>query len=226
MRQLIPSVREVAPEDLYDLYDLPGPHLRADFVASVDGAVVVDGTSEPLGSPADKAVFRALRAVSDAVVVGAGTARAEGYGPIPLSAAARSWRAEHGRAPEVPLVVVTRSGGLPESARSATTPVVVAAPAGTEVDADDVLWFDDEGGLVQALHNRGWSRLLCEGGPGLLTSLLRAGVVDELCLTTSTQLVGATKSLLADLPEPVGVELVSLLHDEPGVLLARWRVRR
>ena len=75
MQQLFPTSREVAAADLLDLYDLPGPHLRADFVTSTDGVVAVDGTSDPLGTPADKAVFRVLRAVSDAVIVGAGTAR-------------------------------------------------------------------------------------------------------------------------------------------------------
>src|SRR5688572_19671427 len=103
MRQLHPSVRDLAPEDLFDLYDVAGPHLRAGFVASVDGTIAVDGVSEPLGSPADKAVFRALRAVSDAVIVGAGTARAEDYGPVRYGEAARAWRAEHGRSPEVPV---------------------------------------------------------------------------------------------------------------------------
>lgn len=222
MRQLYPSSSEIT--DLYDFYDVEGPHLRADFVASVDGTVVVDGTSDPLGSPADKAVFRALRAVSDAVIVGAGTARAEEYGPVPFSSEAKAWRSAHGRSEQAPLVVVTRSGEVPSSARGGA--LIVAAPLGVEVDADDVIRFSSEGEILEGLHARGFTRLLCEGGPELLTALLSAGLVDELCLTTSTKLVGDGKGLLGALPLPVPVELVSLIHDEPGVLLARWKVLR
>ena len=42
----------------------------------------MDGRSGGLGGPGDKAVFRALRAVPDVVLVGASTARVEGYGAL------------------------------------------------------------------------------------------------------------------------------------------------
>ena len=106
MKLILPEVRDLEPEDLYDLYDDVGPHLRADFVASLDGAIAVEGRSAGLGSPADKASFHALRAVCDAVVVGAGTLRMENYGPVRFSEAATRWREAHGRTPEVPVVVV------------------------------------------------------------------------------------------------------------------------
>jgi len=215
VRQLIPEVRDLTPEDLYDLYDVPGPHLRAGFVTSVDGAIAVDGRSEGLGSPADKAVFRALRAVCDAVVVGAGTLRAENYGPVRLQPSAIAWRAYHGRSAEIPIVVVSRTGDL-GSGRVFEGPTLVA---GRDVPAEPAE-------LVAALHERGLTRLLCEGGPSLLTTLLQADLVDELCLTTSAFVVGDGPHLVGALGRPVALTLTSLVHDHPGVLLGRWSVVR
>lgn len=221
MRLLLPEVRDLGPEDLYDLYDGPGAYLRAGFVSSVDGVVAVGGRSEPLGNPADKAVFRALRTVADAVVVGAGTVRNEDYGPVRLQPAALAWRDSHGRSPEVPLVVVSRSGDL-GSGRVLAGSVLVAGPAPEGVES---LPSDPEA-MVAALHERGLTRLLCEGGPSLLTTLLAAGLVDELCLTTSPIVAGEGPHLVGGLPHPVDLELASLVYDHPGVLLGRWSVVR
>jgi riboflavin biosynthesis pyrimidine reductase len=227
MRLLHPTSRDLSAEDLPDLYDVPGPHLRAGFVLSVDGAIAVDGRSAPLGSPADKAVFRALRTVADAVVVGAKTARDEDYGPVRHQPAAAAWRAAHGRTPETPLVVLSRSGHVAPDARYLDGPVLLAVPEGVDVPdtSAEVVRTTDPAVLVAALHARGLTRLLCEGGPSLLTAFLSAGVVDELCLTTSPTAVGDGPHLLGDVPR-TDLELLSLVHDDPGVLLARWGVVR
>lgn len=222
MRLLHPEPRELAPEDLPDLYDESGPHLRAGFVLSVDGAIAVDGTSAALGSAADKAVFRALRTVCDAVVVGAGTARAEDYGPVRHQPAAAAWRAAHGRTEDTPLVVVSRTGDVPADARFLSGPTLFAVPEGVDVPGE-VVSSPDPRELVAALHARGLTRLLCEGGPSLLTSLLAAGVVDELCLTTAPTAVGEGPRLLGRVPR-ADLALRSLVLDDPGVLLARWSV--
>ncbi|MGB8651136.1 MAG: dihydrofolate reductase family protein [Mycobacteriales bacterium] len=222
---MLPEVRDLTADDLFDLYDVPGPHVRAGFVASVDGAISVDGRSGALSSPADKAVFRALRTVADAVVVGAGTARTENYGPVVHREGAKDWRAAHDRDPRTPLVVVSRTGRIPP--RALEGPVLLAAPEGVPAPAGvDVIRTVEPRALVTALHDRGLSRLLCEGGPALLTALLRAGVLDELCLTTSPTLVGSAPTLLGDLGQPRDLRLRSLVHDDPGVLLVRWDVVR
>jgi len=221
---LHPTPRALAPEDLFDLYDESGPHLRAGFVTSVDGGISVDGASAGLGTPADKAAFRALRTVCDAVVVGAGTVRDEEYGPVRFSPQAAQWRAAHGRSPDAPVVVVSRSGRVPDKVRQG--PVIVAVPKGVEVDGGlDVIRTTEPHALVAALHERGLTRLLCEGGPGLLTTLVTAGVVDELCLTTSPTLLGEAPGLLGLVPR-TDLRLASLVYDDPGVLLARWSVVR
>jgi riboflavin biosynthesis pyrimidine reductase len=224
MRLLTPEVRDLTPEDLFDLYDEPGPHLRAGFVASVDGVIAVDGRSAPLGSAADKASFRALRTVCDAVVVGAGTARAEDYGPVGYGDAARSWRAAHGRTAQPPLVVVSRRGQLAPDARVRQGPLILAVPEGVVVEPGlDVIRANDPAELRRSLHDRGHTRLLCEGGPSLLTAMLQARVVDELFLTTAPALVGEGPPLLSG-AAGASLALRSLVLDEPGVLLGRWGV--
>jgi riboflavin biosynthesis pyrimidine reductase len=224
MQQLHPTVREVTPEDLYDLYDAPGPRLRAGFVASVDGVIAVDGTSAALSSPADKAVFRALRTCADAVIVGAGTARDEDYGPVKHSPAAAAWRAAHGREPQTTLVVVSRRGDIPSTARFFEGPSLVAVPEGVSAPGETIPTVDPVE-LVKALQARGLTRLLCEGGPSLLTAFLEAGVVDELCLTTAALAAGEGPRLLGQIT-PRELRLESLVLDDPGVLLARWAVVR
>jgi 5-amino-6-(5-phosphoribosylamino)uracil reductase len=228
MRLLVPEVRDLADDDLYDLYDEPGPYLRAGFVASVDGAIAVEGRAKGLQYPADLTVFRALRAVCDAVVVGAGTLRAEDYGPVRLRAAGKAWREANGRSRDIPIVVVSRTGGL-GNGRVLEGPVIVARPAtaGGAALPDGVEEIPAEPAeMVAALHERGLTRLLCEGGPTLLTTLLDAGVVDELCLTSSPMLVGEGPRLVGALDRPVDLALTHLVHDDPGVLLGRWRVIR
>src|SRR5660398_108836 len=58
-----------------------GGNVRANFVLSADGAAEVGGSSRPLGGPVDLRVLALLRGLCDVVLVGAGTVRAEDYGP-------------------------------------------------------------------------------------------------------------------------------------------------
>lgn len=87
------SVDELSDNEIAGIYaypDLPGTNdywVRANFVASLDGAASLEGRSEPLSSPADKRVYRLLRALSDVILVGAGTVRVEGYGGTHLDVA-------------------------------------------------------------------------------------------------------------------------------------------
>lgn len=233
MRLLVPESRELRDDELLDLYAPPqDAQLRAGFVLSVDGGIAADGSSRPLQSAADLTVFHALRAVSDAVVVGAGTARTEDYGPVRPRPAGQAWRLARDL-PPAPLVIVSRSLLLDPSARCFDGPTVVvtcdAAP-GRERFPDVVVAGDEQVDLAEAvrqLADRGLTRLLCEGGPQLLTGLLQAALVDELCLTLSPLLLGRAPGLLtAPLDAPLPLELVSLVDGGGGVLLARYRVRR
>lgn len=219
---------------LEDLYAVDGTVLRAGFVHTTDGAIALDGSSEGLSSVADKQVFRALRAVCDAVVVGAGTVRAEDYGPVLLSPSGAVWRAARGL-PRPPLVIVSRSLDLDPAARcftGDTRPLVLTcaaatAPAGLADVADLVVAGEDSVDLlagIAALHARGLRHLLCEGGPALLTDLLRLRAVDELCLTSEPLLVGDAPRLVGALDEPVRLAPMHLLDGGDGRVLGRYRV--
>ena len=228
MRQLAPAADEVT--DLQSLYAPPdGRHLRMNFVQSLDGAIAVDGRSKGLQSPADLRVFRALRDVADAVLVGAGTARQEGYGPVRITPEGQAWRASTGRPPEIPLVVVSRSGGRGlDPDRLAPSTLVLTCEAGAravESPFEQLVCGIDEVDLAAGLDElaaRGYQRLVCEGGPTLFSDLLALGLVDELCLTISPLLAGGAPPLLASRPEPPApLRLVSLLQED-DVLLTRW----
>ncbi len=208
---------------LMETYAAPAPTwLRVNMVGSLDGAATgVDGRTGSLNNAVDKRVFDLLRASSDAVLVGAGTARSEGYGPT-----------------SVPIVVVSRSGQVPPSLRAeppgsvllATTSTAPALTEARELLGDDHVLVTGEEGvdptvLLGLLHARGLRRILGEGGPTLLRDLLAARVVDELCLTTVPRvLAGEHPRITAGAPVDVPVRL-GLLLEEAGTLLARWLVK-
>lgn len=219
--------RPLAVDDLFALYDSPAG-VRGGMVLSVDGASARGGGSRELQAPGDLDVLRALRAVADVLLVGAGTARAEAYGPVPLGRRARTWRSEHGRAAALPLAVVSRSLDLDPAVLGPDAVVVTCAAAvGRGRFPDVVVAGQDEVDLVSAvrqLSDRGHARVLCEGGPRLLGDLVRAGLLGELCSTVSPLLAGQAPGLLAGgLDVAVPLELVHLLQ-EGSTLLARWRV--
>lgn len=238
MRLLLPAAGPLPAGGLEELYDAGrGPLLRAGFVLSVDGAVAVQGRSRGLHTPSDGEVFRALRALADAVLVGAGTARAEGYRAVRLSEPGRRWRARTGRAEQVPVVLVTRSCDLdPAAPVLVDGPAVVltcgAAPADRRQAlakvADVLVCGDDAVDLaegVDRLRERGLAGLLCEGGPQLLHDLLEAGLVDELCATVSPSLVGGSPLLATALGTARPVQPVSVVDGGDGALLCRWRLQ-
>ena len=229
MRQLLPSYDE--QPDLLTLYGHEQPYVRGGFVLSTDGAAVVDGGSRALSGPADRAVFRTLRAVCDVILVGAGTTRAEDYGTIRLPDAGGAWRAARGL-PALPrLAVVSRRLDLDERVVSGPRPLVVtcaaADTAAVEGRADVVVAGQDDVDLPLALDllaEQGLRRVLCEGGPTLLASLLEVDRVDELCLTHTPLLVGAAPGLLPEPLRPPRPLRLRHLLEEDGVLLARYAV--
>lgn len=225
MRQLLPPYD--GEPDLLALYDGAAAWVRGGFVLSTDGAAVVDGSSRALTGPADRRVFRTLRAVCDVILVGAATTQAEDYGTVRLTAEGAAWRAERGL-PELPRVAVVGRSLDPRVLAGPRPIVVTRATADTAAIASrvDLVVAGDEdidlGAALDQLAEQGLTRVLCEGGPTLLASLLQAGRLDELCLTSSPQLIGAAPGLLPEqLAAPVPLRLLHLL-EEDGVLLSRW----
>ena len=211
------------PGDLREVYAAPEtPWLRVNMVSTVDGAATGEsGLTASINNEPDQRVFRLLRELADCVVVGAGTARTEGYPPL-----------------DVPTVVVSRSGSVPEKMRGADPGRVllatVSVAAGLD-DARDVLGADnvlvlgshrvDLAALKQALVDRGFGDILCEGGPHLLRELLAQGVADELDCTFVPRMVAGVQSRITDGP-PVDVALhLQTLVEQDGTLLGRWFTR-
>ena len=240
MRRLLPDPSPDLDDDaLVEAYRSPaGRRLRVDFVASLDGAVTVEGRSAGLGSPGDERVFRTLRALADAVLVGHGTAAAEGYRPMAADSAVGRLRAALGRPVSAPVVVVSRRASLAPGDRLAVAPTVLVTCAAADPDrraalaeagVDVLVCGEDDVDLPLALDRlaeRGVEQLVCEGGPALLTSALAAGVVDELALTVAPAQVGGTDRLLAGvLPDVVRPRLLQLL-EEDGVLFTRYAIDR
>jgi riboflavin biosynthesis pyrimidine reductase len=240
LRQLLPSGQD--NPDLAALYGYPaGRWLRANMVSSADGAANLDGASAGLSSDTDRRLFALLRALSDVILVGAGTVRAERYKPARIGGPWRQLRDD--RTPTPPIAVVTARLDLdPDSPLIAAAPahartiVITTAKAPPDIRAAierhaDVVIAGEETvdfkAAVTALAGRGHRRMLAEGGPHLLAQLLEAGLLDELCLTVgplltgpgASRIVAGTPSGPADLPLPL--TLAHVLEDD-GFLFCRY----
>jgi riboflavin biosynthesis pyrimidine reductase len=226
---------------LYAAYAPPHePWLRANMVTTLDGSATgADGRSGGINTEADHVVFELLRAQSHAVVVGAGTLRDEGYSSLSVDERWRTLRGAHGLPPALPLVAVSNRGHVPPRLSRVDDGTVLLATAAVAPGLDDarsslgeqhVIICGEErvdpAELVAALHRRGWTRLLTEGGPSWLRTLVAHGLLDELCLTVVPTLVGGDHPRpLAGPDVAVDLELHALLEQD-GTLLGRWLTRR
>jgi 5-amino-6-(5-phosphoribosylamino)uracil reductase len=181
-----------------------------------------------------------LRSTCDAVLVGAGTARVEGYRPVRPAEVDGNLRARCGLTQVPALAVVSRSLDLPlelvigAAARTIVLTTAAASPSRRAVlgeHADVVVVGDQQVDLLaarSALTARGLSRVVAEGGSVLAHELAAAGVVDELCLTLRATLLGGSGLRFAagaPLSPPLELELGHVLVDGPDLYL-RYRIMR
>jgi 5-amino-6-(5-phosphoribosylamino)uracil reductase len=237
MRRLIPDPAELDDAALVEAYRVPaGRHLRVNFVASLDGAVTVDGRSEGLGSPGDRRIFQTLRALTDVVRGGHGTASAEGYRPVTADSPVGRLRASIGRPATASIAVVSRRASLDPGSglvTGAVSPTILVTCAAADAGRREALAAagvtvlvcgDDDVDLPLALDRLaglGHEQVLCEGGPTLFRDAVAAGLVDELDLSIAPALVGDEHRLLQGLGSAVRLELRQLL-EEDGLLFARY----
>jgi riboflavin biosynthesis pyrimidine reductase len=215
-----PPARRI--DDVLTAYADPGraavgerPWVLVNMIASVDGATAVQGRSGGLGGPGDRAVFHALRDLADLVLVGAGTARAERYGP-PRKAGQR-------------IAVVTRSANLDYGGPLFTSGagLVVTTASSPELPVETIRAGGDEVDLAAALaalrRRHGTTIVLCEGGPSLNGDLLAAGAVDEWCVTLSPRAAGGDAARLArgTVAVDAPLTLAHVLTDD-GFLFCRY----
>ncbi len=216
------------------------PYVVVNMVASVDGAIAVEGRTSALSTPTDRRLFHYLRSLADVILVGAQTVRAEGYGPPRIPEELQQERQARGQQPVPRLAVVTGSLQLDWSSRlftdSPSRPFLVA-PAGTDPgrlqeaeQVSDVVLAGasrvDLGEALLALRGHGVDVVLCEGGPTLNGELALGDLIDELCLTVSPILVGGdvATGVLAHVRLP-GLLPMTLVHglEEQGELYLRYR---
>jgi riboflavin biosynthesis pyrimidine reductase len=248
MRVLLPrpdSNTDPAAVDVHAHYSegwLDGGGLRMNFVSSIDGAAETGGLSKPLQTAGDNRIFRALRDLADVVLVGAGTARDEGYRSVHPSGERRANRTAHGLPAALPIAVVSASlrldtdsdlftGADPEARTIVLTSGAsdpeqrhrLGAIADVAVCGEDTV---EPAQVRRALSERGLTRILCEGGPTLFATLAAADVVDELCISLTPLLAGPGRRRIIDGPAwdggPMNLHLTSLL-EEDGALFGRYR---
>ncbi|QKV81595.1 dihydrofolate reductase family protein [Amycolatopsis sp. Hca4] len=238
IREVWPSARDLTDADLEQLYRYPAnPRwLAVNFVSSTDGAIEVEGRSGALSTPADRIVYRLGNDLADVVLVGAGTAVAEGFEGMRPDAATAERRSRFGLAPIAPVAVVTTGRSLPPDApviTKAAVPTLVFTSAAAPAELRDA--WSAAGArvfvvgerevpaerVVSTLVAEGLGRIDCEGGPRLFGSLIEAGVVDEFRLTVAPFLVAGTASRASvGAPvDPASLELASVLTDGASVLL-------
>jgi riboflavin-specific deaminase-like protein len=192
----------------------PGGRVRVflNMASTADGRATVGGRSGPIGNRADRELFRALRTTVDAVLVGAGTVRAERYQRLVRDGSRRRLRCARGLAEEPLACIVSASLDLPADIPLLADPaarVVILTPSpdrtlpGAAAPVEYVRSARagqlDLSAALGELHTRlGVRTLLCEGGPHLNGQLLTAGLVDELFLSLAPKLAGG--GLPAHLP--------------------------
>lgn len=220
------------------------PWVMTNMIASADGATAVDGLSGKLGGPADFAVFTALRARADAILVGAATVRQERYRvPAADDERRQDLRRQRGQDPRPLITVVTGrldlDPDLPLFTDDTYRPLILtgaAAPSEARsrlADVADVVTVGDDrvdlaAGLAE-LHRRGHRVVLAEGGPSLNGQLIADDLIDEWNLSISPLLASGSSARPAHGPLPVGpprdMSLARVwLADE--LLFCRWVRRR
>jgi riboflavin biosynthesis pyrimidine reductase len=218
-RRLLPTPAEgLTAEDVAAEVPAPAPagrpFLFLNMIGTADGRATIAGRTAPIANRADHELFHALRARTDAVMVGAETIRVEGYGAMEQLA-----------------VVVSRSVDLPTESGLLAAPgnrVVIVTPSPhaelppCAATVDYVRVPDLVTALARLRDEHGVTSIDCEGGPGLNGTLIPAGLVDELHLVIAPMLAGGDGPLTVYSGRgPLDLSLLSL-HESAGYLFARY----
>jgi riboflavin-specific deaminase-like protein len=241
VRRLVPDdadttvAQQLAELELKELAPPDRPYLLLNFATTLDGRAAINGRSGPIGSATDTEMLQRLRTRVDAVMIGAGTMRAERYGRMVSDEQLRAYRERTGLAHDPLAVIISNRFELPWDAGLFTngggrvviftasdqdppetaTPVrVIRHPDGVDLDLA-MEWLRKE---------RGIRSVLCEGGPTLHGRLREGGLADELFLTIAPKIAGGEgpRVLEGALPDVDNVELAWLLESD-SELFGRYR---
>jgi riboflavin biosynthesis pyrimidine reductase len=213
------------------------PFVYLNMVSSADGRGAIAGRTQALGSETDTLLLAELRTLADAVLIGSGTLRAEGYARLVGNPERVARRAAAGRPATPPAVLLSRSLDLPWDAglfAASDQPVLIYTEADAEPPATaaplEVVRFVEctPAAALGDLRARGVRALLCEGGPTLNGALLAAGLVDELFLTIAPQITGEPEAIRIvegdALPSPLRARPVWVLRAR-GELFLRYALQ-
>jgi diaminohydroxyphosphoribosylaminopyrimidine deaminase/5-amino-6-(5-phosphoribosylamino)uracil reductase len=169
------------------------PQVHAKWAMTLDGHIATrTGNSKWISGEASRHRVHELRAVMDAVMVGAGTLRADDPRLLPTVAAKRT----------ATRIVVTRTGMLPQDCELLRTarasPVLIAHHPQADCEALSVfqeagcelLCVNDVASLLTELGGRRLTNVMVEGGSGLLGSLADAGLIDEVHVFIAPRMIG------------------------------------
>jgi GTP cyclohydrolase II len=245
-----PSGPSVADETLdlppaVDVSDLIGrvapsssrPHVVLKFAQTLDGRIATStGDARWISGEGERRVSHALRAACDAVLVGVGTVVTDdprltvrmvpGVSPtrVVLDSTLRIPDGANLLGDDGATVVLTTEASDPARRRALEdrrigVRVVPAGPDGVDVDA-----------ALRALRADGVESLLVEGGSRVITSLLRAGVVDRLIVGLAPTLIGHGTDAVGPLgitEVAEGIRLVDrTVHVVGDDLLLAWDIAR
>jgi riboflavin biosynthesis pyrimidine reductase len=208
------EVREISEEreltedvpELAEIYSWPpGWWARAMMVQTIDGAFFgPDGKSRSISSDRDREVLVEARRLADVVLVGAQTIRTERYRPMVAKPEWQAARAAIGAQPAPVVAIVSASLDLPWEeplfGESAITPMVFTDGSATrertliaeEIQSTGRVEIIECASLpldaLEVLRQRGFTRIVCEGGPRLLRDLFSE--IDEIDLTIAPMLIG------------------------------------
>jgi riboflavin-specific deaminase-like protein len=211
------------------------PHVLTNFAVTLDGRATIHGRSGPIGSEVDTQMLVGLRTKVDAVMIGAGTLRAERYGRVVPDPEKRAQRERDGLSHDPLAVVVSGRLDIPWDAPlfgEAEAPVLIFTASEAEAPETrapvQVIRHDGRVDLAAALAHlradRGVRALLCEGGPMVHAQLIDRGLVDELFVTHAPKLSGGEgPGLVTGLPELERPLELAWLLEQDGELFARYR---
>ncbi|MGV0385454.1 pyrimidine reductase family protein [Corynebacterium tuberculostearicum] len=223
-----------------DISSLLGPDsgdvftVRTNMVSTLTGSATMNHVSEDMGNDTDGQLFAALRNWADVVLVGAQTVRAEDYsGVAPATDGSRP----------APIAVPSRSLDFDITSDFFTdfiTPPIFLVPHSSRDDqelAKRIATIESTGaevcdageGTVQnyisVLKDRGFKRVLCEGGPGMIGQLVDIDAIDQMYLTLDPHLSTGVETPMATFQGEHShrrMQLENVAADHDGTVFLRY----
>lgn len=208
--------------------------IRTNMVSTLTGSATMNHVSEDMGNDTDRQLFTALRNWADVVLVGAQTVRAEDYsGVAPATDGSRP----------APIAVPSRSLDFDITSdffTDFTTPPILLVPHSSWDDqelAKRIATIESAGaevcdageGTVQnyisVLKDRGFKRVLCEGGPGMIGQLVDIDAIDQMYLTLDPHLSTGVETPMATFQGEHShrrMQLENVAADHDGTVFLRY----